>query len=182
MKIPPIFKDKRAQVAIAGAGVLGLVVLARRKNSGATKSGATIQPATVDSSGTDAWNAIQDVQQGWANQLGDFSKQLKDIQDQLGKPPVTDPGVHILPYPFPGKPLPTPAPKKPAPTKVSVPRNTDLYGWVKQLQTAYNPKLTFAEFRRLNPGIDKKITWKSNGPGKPKTPMFSGPTGPVNIR
>jgi hypothetical protein len=158
MKLPPILKDKRAQVAIAGAGVLGLVVLMRRKSSGAnTQSGATIQPATVDSSGTDAWNAIQDVQQGWSNQLGDFSKQLKDIQDQLAKPPVTGGGViQPYPYPFPGKPLPTPVPKPKPVAKKPVPKPSHTYTIVKGdnlTNIAKKLHVSMATLRSKNPNL-----------------------------
>lgn len=99
MKGPDLgmLKDKRVQIAAAGAAAIGLVVLLK-KGSGGTSAAAgtgTATTGTLDSTGTDSYNAIGQIGQAWQDtwntQFQDFSGQLQNINDTLGglKQPVT---------------------------------------------------------------------------------------------
>lgn len=88
-KAPGWLKDRRVQLGIGGAAVLGLVVFLRRGAGGSgvdAGSGSTPQsvtPAVMDSSGTDIYNAISSLGQGWENDLRDYSQTLDSVQTQL---------------------------------------------------------------------------------------------------
>lgn len=107
-----IFRDRRVQLAAAGVGGVGLVVLLmRRGGAGAPAGGGqtTIQPAAgLDSSSTDLYNAVQQLGQGWEQDIRDLTGALKSVKDQLPKtptnpPPSTTPSPtrRIQPFPFP---------------------------------------------------------------------------------
>jgi cell division septation protein DedD len=173
-----VFKDKRVLYAAAAAGVLGLVVLMKKGNGDVSAGGddsgggTPIQPAQFDSTGTDVYNAIQSIGQGWNQDLRDFTDQLGDIQDQLDKlgqaPPVTKPPVSTKPTPLPSvkpKPKPKPAPK-PASKKVyesvskwtakNTPWDSTLSGIAKHYKT------TVANLYKLNPNLHGKSTIHPN--------------------
>jgi LysM repeat protein len=102
-KFGSLAKDKRVQIGAAIAAGVGLVVLLTRKSTGATAgggsdgSGSSINTGTLDSTGTDTYNAIGQIGQAWQDQWNqqfqDFSGQLTNINDKLGdlKQPVTSP-------------------------------------------------------------------------------------------
>lgn len=108
-----LLRDKRVQIGAAVAGGLGLVVLLRRGGApvdgGAAGGGQQLVPAAgFDSSGTDMYNAIQSLGQGWEQDLRDWTDTLTDISDKLDKQPSTGTGSD----PSKGTPKPpTPAPK-----------------------------------------------------------------------
>jgi len=181
-----LLKDRRFQLAAAGAGGLGLLVLYVRGRGSAssteTPSGQTLQPATFDSSGTDLYNAIQSIGQQWTSQLGQVSDQLGTVIDKLDNTP---PGT-ITPSTLPAvKPAPPAVGKPPqrvkAGTTVSVPLGVDLYGWSQKLSQTV-PGFTYQKLISLNPGIKQYITWKDNGPGRPRTPVFRTSGGVPKVR
>lgn len=120
-----------------------------------------------------------------------------DVVRRFGPPPESVPPIDVIPPPAapppapappaappPAAPPPPPAPvpKPPPPARVSVPWNLDLYDWTAQIARAYSVPYSLQRMRELNPGIDSYIKWLSNGPGRPKTPIFWRPTPPVRIR
>ncbi|HTF08530.1 MAG TPA: hypothetical protein VK659_10215, partial [Asanoa sp.] len=79
--IPPWLKDKRVQLGIVAAAGLGVIVAVSRGKGAlgggdGDGTGSTITPTTLDSTGTDLYNAIQSVSQG-------FSDDLRALYDQL---------------------------------------------------------------------------------------------------
>lgn len=91
-------KDKRVQIGLAAAAIVGLFVLVKRGGStpaAGTEGGQSVNTGTLDSTGTDSYNAIAQIGQAWQaqwdQQFNDFSSQLTDINSQLGqlKQPVT---------------------------------------------------------------------------------------------
>lgn len=94
-------KDKRVQLAAAAAAALGLLVLVKRGTGGATAgggadgTGSSLNTGTLDSTGTDSYNAIGQLGQAWQDEWNDafkgFSGQLTDINTTLGglKSPLT---------------------------------------------------------------------------------------------
>lgn len=104
-----LFGDKRVQLAAAGVAGLGLVVLLMRR--GGAPSGAAGQPviqpaAGLDSTSSDLYNAMQQLGQGWEQDIRDLTGSLNNVNDKLSKTPTgsrpTTGGVyHILPTPYP---------------------------------------------------------------------------------
>lgn len=98
-----LFKDKRVQVGAAGAAVLGLVVLLKKGPAAAdttTAGSGSVNTGTLDSTGTDSYNAIGQIgeqwNKAWTDAFGDFSDQLTDINTKLGalpQPGSTTPNV-----------------------------------------------------------------------------------------
>lgn len=91
--LPPWLRDKRVQLGIAAAAGLGLVVMLRRGGAGGItggeeSSGTPIEPAQFDSSGVDAYNAIQSVGAAWTTELRTLAQQLADIQSKLDSEPT----------------------------------------------------------------------------------------------
>lgn len=89
-KAPGWLKDRKVQLGIGGAAVLGLVVLLRRGSGsgggvddGSGTTPQSITPAVMDSSGTDIYNAISSLGQGWENDLRDYSETLDSVKTQL---------------------------------------------------------------------------------------------------
>lgn len=72
-----LVKDRRVQIGAAIAAGVGLVVLLSRRNASTDKT----DPATLDSTGTDSYNAVQ-------ADLQNFAAQLRALQDQLDQKPV----------------------------------------------------------------------------------------------
>ena len=147
------FKDKRLQAGLAAAAVVGVVVLARRGGVAGEPAGdpsPVIQPAQFDSTGPDVYNAIQSIGTAWTNDLRDFTSQLEDIEDQLGR--INGPAKPTTPT----KPTGT----KPAPSKV-LPINPKLktgqgFYILKRGDTektvAKRAGISVDLFRALNPG------------------------------
>lgn len=144
-------KDKRVQLAAAGAGVLGLVVLLKR--GGGDPAGASIQPAaTLDSSGTDLANALQS-----------FGDQLSDIRDQLPQQPSSgtgaDPGAGTPKPPAPKPKPPAPKPKPPAPKPSALFATITKWGgsgpkWTQSLSgVASHYHTSVGSLLKLNPSI-----------------------------
>lgn len=84
-----IFKDKRVQLGAAAAAALGLVVLLK-KGPGSTSTdagGGSMNTGTLDSTGTDSYNAIGQLGQAWQDEWNTafqgFSGQLTDINTKL---------------------------------------------------------------------------------------------------
>lgn len=112
-----LLKDKRVQLAAAAAAVLGLVVLLKKgtgdQSAAGTSGGSALNTGTLDSTGTDSYNAIGQIGQAWSDTWNQwfqqFSDQLGGLQDQLGGGPTTpgiEPGVLLPSY---KKPNPQPA-------------------------------------------------------------------------
>lgn len=80
--VPPWLKDKRVQLGIVAAAGLGIFIAIRRGGGaslgGGGDSGTPLQPAQFDSSGTDLYNALQSISQGWTNDLRALTDQLRD--------------------------------------------------------------------------------------------------------
>ena len=95
------FKDKRVQIGLAAAAVLGLFALVRRGQAPTEAGeGQSLNTGTLDTTGMDSYNAIAQIGQAWQDQWNqafqDFQDSLGGIQDQLGK--VNGPGA-ITPAP-----------------------------------------------------------------------------------
>lgn len=102
--MPPWLKNRRVWL-IGGAGVaaaLGLAVAYRRLARGATSGSTTVTPATVDTSGADAYNAVQDVASTWTEDLRRIADQLGQVSTKLDQLPTRFP---VQPRP-PGSPGP----------------------------------------------------------------------------
>jgi len=127
VKIPGFLKKRPVQLGIAGAALLGVISLVRRQSGGGGTGGGdgttpqSVTPAVMDSSGTDVYNAIQSLGQGWENDLREYTaglaslttqvqnntKGLADVTTALGKikqpsstvkPPIrTGPAVSAIP-------------------------------------------------------------------------------------
>lgn len=84
-----LLRDKRVLIGAAVAAGAGLLALLMRKQGGAS----TVQPAaTLDSSGTDLYNGLQDISSAWRNDLQGFADQLQNITDRLPQQPGTGTG------------------------------------------------------------------------------------------
>lgn len=91
MKMPGVLKDKRVQIGVAAAAFLGLIVLLRKGGgasaiTGSGDSGTTpqsVSPAVMDSSGTDVYNAISSLGQGWENDLREYTSGLASLTTQV---------------------------------------------------------------------------------------------------
>lgn len=174
MNLGPL-KDKRVQLAAAGAAVLGVVVLLRKGSgdasaAGSDQSGQSINTGTLDSTGTDSYNAISQLGQAWQDEWNNafqgFSDQLGDISDQLGQingpsapsptnPPTTLPSKTPVPGPT-KKPAPKPAAKKTYVTATKFTTSGAARGsnWESTLSTiAAHYHTTTAKILKLNPGI-----------------------------
>lgn len=87
VKLPAVLQDKRVQLGVAGAAAVGLVVLVRRKSAGgvdASQDGTGTTPQTLnsgllDSSGTDVYNAISSLGQGWEDDIREYSSGLANL-------------------------------------------------------------------------------------------------------
>lgn len=146
-QLPDWFRQNpKAAGGAAAVGLLGVVVWRRHASAGASTSagtdgsgGVALTPAGstlstgsqlqggVDTSGTDAYNALEPLVEQLQNQVG-------QLQDTI---PVPAPPAHVTPTPSrkptPAKPTPTPSknhptpakkkptPKKPAPTHRTIP-------------------------------------------------------------
>jgi hypothetical protein len=98
-----LFKDKRVQLGAAAAAVLGLVVLLKKGPAAAdttTAGSGSTNTGTLDSTGTDSYNAIGQLGQAWQDEWNTafqgFSGQLTDINTKLGalpQPGSTTPNV-----------------------------------------------------------------------------------------
>lgn len=96
--IGALFKDKKVQVGAAVVGGVGLLVLVMRKGSSGGGGGQTmIQPAAgVDSSGMDLYNAVQQLGQGWQQDLRNVSDQLSKLPTSgTGNPPTPATGQSV---------------------------------------------------------------------------------------
>lgn len=84
-----ILRDKRVQIGVAAAAGLGLVMLLRSRGAGdvvSSGSGTTPQTmgnGTMDSTGTDVYNAIQSLGQGWENDLREYTSGLDSLTTQV---------------------------------------------------------------------------------------------------
>lgn len=89
--MPSVLKDKKVQIGVAGAAAVGLFVLVKRKSAGgadASQDGTgttpqTLNTGTLDSSGTDVYNAISSLGQGWENDIREYSSGLADLSTQV---------------------------------------------------------------------------------------------------
>lgn len=90
-----LLKDRRVQVGAAVAGGVGLLALLMRSKGGGSSggSGTIAQPATLNSTGTDVYNAMQSLGQGWQSDLQGFTSQLKNVNDRLSQAPSTGAGA-----------------------------------------------------------------------------------------
>jgi len=87
------FKDRRVQLAAAGAAGLGLIVLLRRGGGDASAAdagaGQSVNTGTLDSTGTDTYNAISQIGQAWQDtwnqSFAGFQDSLTGIGDQLAQ-------------------------------------------------------------------------------------------------
>ncbi|RGC65005.1 hypothetical protein C5N14_30915 [Micromonospora sp. MW-13] len=109
-----LLKDRRVQVAAGAAAVLGLVVMMRRGGGGSGVDGAQIQPAAgFDSSGTDLYNALQGIQEGWSADMRAFTEQLSIFNRGRTTTPTSPDDVRnfrkpgFRPYPAGSRPAPT---------------------------------------------------------------------------
>jgi hypothetical protein len=96
-----LWRDRRAQLGLAGAVGVGLVLLVLRHrgaaggspDAGADASAATggtvLRPGTYDSTGSDIYNGLQSISQGWTDQFADLAKQIGDVQSRLPAAPTT---------------------------------------------------------------------------------------------
>jgi LysM repeat protein len=129
--IKGLLKDKKAQAALAGGAVLGLVVLARSRGaSGASDTEASTSTAGTatggggaagggylggyDSTASDVYNNLQT---SLDNRLDGFGSSITDLQDQLKKLQQKP----VPPKP-PGKIAPPKKPVKPPTKKTPVKR------------------------------------------------------------
>lgn len=102
-KLGKLFKDKRVQLGAAAAAALGLFVLVRKGPGAASTTeagGGSMNTGTLDSTGTDTYNAIGQLGQAWQDEWNTafqgFSGQLTDINTKLGalpQPGSTTPNV-----------------------------------------------------------------------------------------
>ena len=168
VKLPTWLRDRRVQLGVAGAAVLGLVALVRRGHGpgaggvddGEGSTPQSITPAVMDSSGTDIYNAISSLGQGWQNDLREYNEKLDNLSSQIGKLPQTPatgptPPATVKPPPATVKPPVKVPPKKPAPKYTTVgkwrsgntPWNSTLSGIAKHFNT------TVGKLMKLNPKI-----------------------------
>lgn len=143
IRLPGIFRDRRAQIAAGGGAVAGLVVLIRRGgSSSASDTTEAIAPTAgggasgggylgaYDSSGIDAYNNLQT---SLDNQLNEFRNTITDLQDQLGKTSKPSTPVKVPPAPKPPPPKPKPKPKpapKPKPKPAPKPKPGAKIRWI----------------------------------------------------
>lgn len=107
---------------------------------------------------------------------------VRTAEGAIGKPPQGEHRIIPVGTPPGGQP-PSPAPPPPVvPQTVSVKLNYDIYRWCAEVAGLYRIAFDINIMRRLNPTIDKHIAWRSNGPGKPKTPYFHGRYGAPRVR
>jgi hypothetical protein len=161
-----VLKDRKVQLGVAAAALLGLVVFLRRGGTGAAADGEgstpqSITPAVMDSSGTDVYNAIQSLGQGWENDLRDYSSTLTNVSTQLA---TNTSGLSTLTTAV-GKLGPTKAPagtvKPPVKTPAKTPAKT--YATVTKWGTgswsstisgiAKHYKISIGTVKKLNPKI-----------------------------
>lgn len=173
MNLAGMLKDKRVLIGGAAVAALaGFVAFSRKGGGGGAADGGSgqyIQPASLDTTGQDTYNAIQAIGQAWQKDLEDFSGQLGTIEDMLGKiqqpttpnppPPVVKPPT---PAPVVTKPTtPAPSPWKPAAPKPlyqdvarftsrNAPWNSTLSGIAAHYKTSVSTLL------KLNPSIKNK--------------------------
>lgn len=178
-----LLHDRRVWLAgaVAAAG-LGAVTFLRRRKAGAgydtaspqgTGSGSIGAPAGFDSTGTDIAATLGQFGASFDRQFAEYGKTLTDSLSAIGQ--TTRP---------PGTPNPTgpgPAPRT-VPQRVSVPLNTNIYDWLKQLNRGYGLTLDLNQLRALNPNIDQRILWGPVTAGGYRIPTFRPQTGPVAIR
>lgn len=175
-------KDPKMQLGLAAAVGLGLVVLLKKRQAGGGgvddgggSSPQSITPAVMDSSGTDMYNAIASLGQGWENDLRDYSSKLDSLSTQVaanttstatlktqvgglatavGKLGTTKPPTSTVKKPTPVKKPSTPA-KKPTVQTITVgkyttknaPWNSTLSGIANHYHTSV------ASLKKMNPSI-----------------------------
>jgi hypothetical protein len=98
-----LFKNKKVQLAAAGVAAIGLVVLLKKNGDTTTPAagGGATNTGTLDSTGTDSYNAIGQLGQAWQDEWNQaftgFSSQLTDINTTLGG--LKQPGTTVPPPP-----------------------------------------------------------------------------------
>ena len=160
-----LIRNKKLLAGIGVAGLLGLIVLVRRRGmpgvdvAGQETSGGRIgNPAYLDTTGTDVAGFLSQYSAGLQTQLDEYGRQLTDALEGIGTIP-TSPTQPPPGKPVVGRPVPTP-PAKPAPARpvtsyVTVGRFTSRNPpWNSTLSgIAGHYKTSVAALLRLNPTI-----------------------------
>lgn len=116
-----MLKDRRFQLAIGAAVLLGVVTLVRRKGAGDAGSPAagaatgSYQPQAFDSTGTDIASFLGGLQTAQQQTLTDFADSIRDQLEELGNrlpPTPSTPDPRITPPSPVVTPVPSPAPRQ----------------------------------------------------------------------